>query len=109
MAEKIKLVQNDARPVIVCTLTDEVTGDPIVITGATPRMKLRPVGSDTLQATLTGAVTDGANGVVAFYPALTPEMLTVAGDFEGEIEVTFSDGNVQTVYELLKFKVREDF
>jgi hypothetical protein len=109
MAEKIKLVQNDTRPVIVCTLTDDVTGAPIVITGATPRLKVRPVGSTTLQATLTGAVTDGVNGVVAFYPALTPEMLDTAGDFEGEIEITFSDNTVQTLYDILKFKIREDF
>ncbi len=109
MTDKIKLVQNDTRPVIVCTLTDEVTGDAITVTGATPRLKMRAVGSTTLQATLTGVVTDGVNGVVAFYPALTPEMLDTAGDFEGEIEITFSDGGVQTVYEKLKFKIREDF
>lgn len=109
MTEKIKLVQNDTRPVIVCTLTDEVTGEPIIVTGATPRLKVRAVGSTTLQATLTGVVTDGANGVVAFYPALSPEMLDTAGDFEGEIEVTFSDSTVQTLYEILKFKIREDF
>jgi hypothetical protein len=32
-----------------------------------------------------------------------------AGDYEGEIEITFADNQVQTVYDLLKFKVREDF
>jgi hypothetical protein len=32
-----------------------------------------------------------------------------AGDYEGEIEITFADGQVQTVYDLLKFKIREDF
>jgi hypothetical protein len=32
-----------------------------------------------------------------------------AGDYEGEIQVTFSNGGVQTVYDLLKFKMREDF
>lgn len=109
MTEKIKLVQNDTRPVIVCTLTDDVTGAPIVITGATPRLKIRAVGGTTLQATLTGTVTDGANGVVAFYPATAPEMLDTAGDFEGEIEITFADSTVQTLYDVLKFKIREDF
>lgn len=109
MAEKIKLVQNDTRPVLVCTITDDTTGDPVVVTGATPRLYVRAVGSTTLQATVTGAVTDGANGVVAFYPALAPEMLDTAGDFEGEIEITFSDGQIQTLYDLLKFKIRKDF
>jgi hypothetical protein len=109
MTDKIKLVQNDTRPAIVCTLTDEVTGAPITVTGATPRLKVRLVGSSTLQATVEGVVTDGANGVVVFYPASTPEMLEVAGDFEGEIEVEFSDGQIQTLYNILKFKIREDF
>jgi hypothetical protein len=31
------------------------------------------------------------------------------GDYEGEIEITFPDGQIQTVYDPLKFKVREDF
>jgi hypothetical protein len=109
MAEKIKLVQNDTRPALVCTITDDVTGAAVGLTGATPRMYVRAVGSTTLQATLTGAVTDGPNGVAVFYPATAPEMLTVAGDFEGEIEITFGDGQIQTLYDVLKFKIREDF
>jgi len=32
-----------------------------------------------------------------------------AGDYEGEIQITFADTTVQTVYDLLKFKLREDF
>jgi len=110
MTDKIKLVQGDTRPAIVCTITDETTGDPVNITGATVVLKFRPVGSTTLQATVTGTVTSGSTGQVAFYPASTPAMLTGdAGDYEGEIEITFADGQIQTVYDLLKFKIREDF
>jgi hypothetical protein len=36
-------------------------------------------------------------------------LLGEAGDYEGEIQITFSDGTIQTVYDLLKFKLREDF
>jgi hypothetical protein len=110
MTDKIKLVQGDTRPAIVCTITDETTGTAVNITGATVVLKFRPVGSTTLQATVTGTVTSGSTGQVAFYPASTPAMLTGdAGDYEGEIEITFSDGQIQTVYDLLKFKIREDF
>lgn len=110
MAEKIKLVQGDTRPAIVCTLTDEVTGAVIGLTGATPRLKFRAVGASTLTATITGTVTDGPAGKCVFYPASAPEMLTgEAGDYEGEIEITFADGQIQTVYDILKFKLREDF
>ena len=107
--ERILLVQGDTRPAIVCTLLDEATQEPLDITGATPRLKLRASGAQTVFLTVVGVVTDGANGVCAFYPAAAPEMLSTAGSFSGEIEITFSDGQVQTVYELLKFKIREDF
>lgn len=109
MSDKIKLVQDDTRPALVCTITDDVTGAVINLTGATVVLKFRAVGSTTLQATVPGSVTDGPNGVVAFYPASAPEMLTVSGEFEGEIQITFADGQIQTVYDLLKFKVRSDF
>jgi len=110
MVDKIKLVQGDTRPAIVVTLTDDTTGAAINITGATVVMRFRAVGSSTLQATITGSVTDGAAGQCAFYPASAPEMLTGdAGDYEGEISVTFADSTVQTVYDVLKFKMREDF
>lgn len=110
MTEKIKLVQGDTRPAIVCTLKDDTTALPINITNATVRLKFRVSGATTLTATVVGAVTDGPNGVVAFYPASAPEMLQgEPGDYEGEIEITFSDGQIQTVYDLLKFKLREDF
>jgi hypothetical protein len=110
MTDKIKLVQDDTRPALVCTITDDTSGSVINITGATVLLKFRAAGSTTLQATVTGTVTDGANGVVAFYPASAPTMLSGdAGDYEGEIQITFADGQIQTVYDLLKFKVRSDF
>jgi hypothetical protein len=110
MSEKIRLVRNDTRPAIVCTITDDTTGAAIDITLATVRLKFRAAGAETLTATVTGAVTDGAAGEVAFYPASAPEMLAgAAGDYEGEIEITFADSQIQTVYDLLKFKIRQDF
>lgn len=109
MAEKIKLVQGDTRPQVQVTLTDENTGAVIDITGATCLLKFRAVGSSTLVDTITGIVTDGPAGKVVF--AWNANSLSVdAGDYEGEIEVTFPNGaGRQTVYDVLKFKVREDF
>jgi len=110
MAEKIKLVQGDTKPALVCTITDDTTGAAINLTDATVRLKFRAAGATTLTATVVGSVTDGPNGGVVFFPASAPEMLQgEPGDYEGEIEITFSDTTVQTVYDLLKFKVREDF
>jgi hypothetical protein len=109
MTEKIRLVQGDTRPQLQCTLTDEITGAIINITGATCVLKFRASGATTLLDTLTGTVTDGAGGVVVFQWNSTT-LDVPAGDYEGEIEVTFpSGGGIQTVYDLLKFKLREDF
>lgn len=109
MAEKIRLVKGDTRPALVCNLTDEVTGQPIQVGGATPVLKFRKVGATTLTATVPGVVTN-SEGQVTFFPQLAPEMLQgEPGDYEGEVEVTFADGTKQTVFDLLKFKVRGDF
>jgi hypothetical protein len=105
----IYLVQGDSgRPQVQTSITDENTGAVVNITGALPIMKFRMVGSTTLQATLTGIVTDGPNGVCAF------EMTSTAlsgdpGNYEGEIQITFSNGSIQSVYDPLRFRMREDF
>lgn len=106
----IKLVQGDTRPALVCQLTDETTGDAIPLNGATCHLKFRKYGATTLQANLLGTVTDAANGIVEFYWASDP--LSLSGDpgqYEGEIEVIFSDGQIQTVFDKLQFLLREDF
>lgn len=108
MAEKIRLVQGDTKPQIKVTLTDETTGEVVQITGATPRMKFRKVNTTTVLTTLVGSVTDGPNGECVFqWP--TGALDVEPGDYEGEVEVTFEDSTVQTVYDLLKFKLRQDF
>lgn len=110
MSEKIKLVQGDTRPTLICTLTDDTTGLAINLTGATVRLKFRRVGSTTLTSTIIGSVTNPTGGVVAFFWSSQPTSLDgPPGDYEGEIEITFSDGTIQTVYDPLKFKLREDF
>ena len=49
----------------------------------------------------------GSGGRVIF--AWTETALDTAGDMVGEVDVTFPDGSVQTVYELVRFRVREQF
>lgn len=112
----IKLVQGDTRPRLIIDLTDEATGEAIDVsdTGTTVVVKFRETGADTIKATLactklitTGNGTPGAAGrVQALWPA---GALDTSGAFEGEIEVTFADGTIQTVYDKLKFSVREEF
>lgn len=125
MAEKIKLVQGDTRPQLVLSLTDPTTGEPINITGATVRMRFRQIGSASVKEVLVGAtlpglvMPDGSVSLDAPYDQFgaggraaidwTPTALDTAGEFEGEIEVTFADGTAQTVFDTLRFKVREEF
>jgi|GEM_PF-869924 len=126
MSTKIKLVQGDTKPQIKCVITDEATGIVQNIAGATALLKFRAAGSQTIITTLTGVLlpglelndgsisiegpylTAGTGGRVIFLPTL---MMTnnPAGNYEGELEVTFADASVQTVYALLKFSLREQF
>lgn len=108
MAEKIKLVQGDTRPALVTTLTDETTALPINIAGATVMLKFRASGATVLTDTMIATVTDGANGVCVFQWSVLA-LAGAPGDYEGEIEITFADGKVQTVYDILKFKLRKEF
>tara|TARA_R110002012_G_scaffold272981_1_gene458743 strand:- start:5864 stop:6235 length:372 start_codon:yes stop_codon:yes gene_type:complete len=117
----IELVQGDTLPVIEVTLKDSseattgqtldpedsLTFKPINLTSCTATMKVREVGATALTDTLTGAVTDAANGVVSFN--LGNSTLATAGTFEGEVSYTNSSSKTQTVVELIKIKVRDDF
>lgn len=108
MAEKIKLVQSDLGPDIDVTMTDDDTGLAINVSniGDVVVFYFRKIGETALVATiLCTKPNGGADGVVRItWPALA---LAAAGDYEGEIQITFSTGKVQTMYEKLKFTVRE--
>lgn len=106
--EKIKLVQGDTKPALVCTITDECDGVAVNITGTTPRLKFRAVGATVLTATLVGTVIDGPNGICTFAWGATT-LAVDPGEYEGEIELTYSDATVQSVFEILKFKLRKEF
>ena len=86
---------------------DSSTWAPIDITGATVKLRIREVGSTNISATITPSITSGTGGTCAtdFPTTAFPS----AGVYEGEIEITFASGGKQTVNDLLKFKVREDF
>jgi hypothetical protein len=120
-SDTLKLVAGDTLPELTLTLRDSnaaasgqtldpnnsATWAPINVTGASVRLRLRELGSTTVKNTLLCTVTDGAGGkVVTDFPAGT---LNASGTFEGEIEITFPSGGIQTVYDLIKLQVRGDF
>jgi hypothetical protein len=120
-SETLNLVTGDTLPELTFTLKnshiaaagkvldaeDSTTWAAINVTGGSVRLRLREVGTTTVKATLTCTLTNPSDGEVATnFPAGT---LDTAGVFEGELEITFSNGGVQTVYDLIKIKVRSDF
>jgi hypothetical protein len=120
-SDTLNLVVGDTLPELTLTLRDSNTAAagqtldpnnsatwvPIDVTGATVRLRLRELGSTEVKSTLTCSITNGTAGKVATdFPTGT---LDKAGTFEGELEITFASGGIQTVYDLLKLKVRGDF
>ena len=120
-SETIKLVKGDTLPELTITLKDSNTAAsgqtldpedsdtfaPIDITGGTVRVRVREIGETTILKTITASITDASGGKVAMlFPSDTfPD----AGVYEAEVEFTKSDGNIQTVNDLIKLSVRDDF
>lgn len=121
---KIQLVQGDTGPSLVFSLTDDSTGLPVDVSagGTVVRFKFRALGATELKGTITATkltgrqladgtidttgayATAGAGGRVQVAWASTS--LDTAGDFEGEIEVTFASGIIQTVPAKVQLAVR---
>ena len=120
-SQTLNVVTGDTLPALTFTLRDSnlaasgSTLDPdnsdtwatINITGATVVLRIREIGSTATPVGLTGVVTDGAGGQVLINFGSTT--FDTAGLYEGELEVTFASGGIQTVVDLIKFKVRASF
>jgi hypothetical protein len=117
----LKLVVGDTLPELTITLKDSNTAAagqtldpedpttfaPIDITSGTVRVRIREIGTTTVLKTVTCTITDATNGVCTMlFPSDT---FSAAGLYEGEVELTKADSNIQTVNDLIKFTVRDDF
>jgi hypothetical protein len=108
MAGRIKLVQGDTRPFIRMTLRDG-DGTPINVAGSVVVFKFRERGAlDTLFTTPCIQPNGGGDGKIVFnFPEGSLDV--PPGAYEGEIEIQYGLGDIQTIYDLLKFTVREQF
>ena len=120
-SETIKLVKGDTLPELTITLKDSNTAAsgqtldpedpdtfaPVDITGGTVRVRIRQIGETTILKTITATIADASGGkVTMLFPSDT---FSEAGVYEAEVEFTKSDGNIQTVNDLIKLSVRDDF
>ena len=123
--ETINLVQGDTKPQLNFTLRDSATvivTNPVTIldkedsstwaiiniTGYTIKLKFKAINSTTVLFTESLGITSAAAGTC--YMVWPVNSLDVtAGIYEGELELTDGSSKVQTVYDKLKFKVREQF
>ena len=123
--ETINLVQGDTKPELNFTLRDSATAvvtDPVTvldeddsstwaiinITGYTIKLKFKALTSFTVLFTESLAIISGSGGTCSMiWPADSLDI--TAGIYEGELQLTDGSSKVQTVYDKLKFKVREQF
>ena len=121
-SETIKFVTGYTRPIITVTIKDSNTAaagktldpdDPTtwalldLSTATACKLLIRKAGSKTF-TTLTGNPLDPADGKYTFTPIAST--FSSAGVYEGEIEIEYNSGtSVHSLYDLIKFQVREDF
>lgn len=104
------LVQGDTGPQIKVTVTRDETGEVVDMSGATVYLKLKKKNSSTVLLTLTATdVGTNLEEGVAIFVFADGDLDIDPGSYEGEIEINFSDGSVESIYELIEFFIREDF
>jgi len=120
----IELVAGDNQPVLNITLKDSntalsgqtldannhATWALIDLSGASHvKMKFRKIDSTTIIETITcSVVSPASNGNVTMTWSNTT-LSGASGMYEGEITITYNDGRIQTVRDLLKFDIRAGF
>ncbi len=121
--ETINLVQGDTKPELNFTLRDSATAvsgktldendsstwEIINITGYTIKLKFKALNSSTVLFTEALGITAPATNGECFMIWPADSLDVTAGIYEGELELTDGSSKVQTVYDKLKFKVREQF
>jgi len=85
--------QNDTRPAITATLIDG-DGSLAALTGATVVFKMRKVGGTAVTVNSSATVTSVDNAEVTY--TWSASDTSTVGSYEGEFEVTYSSGGVQT-------------
>lgn len=106
----IPLVRNDNGPQISLVLTESVDGVPFDLTDGVVTIHFRREGSETVLFSRQAVIPTGSAAAGRAYLIFADGDLDIAsGRYEGEVEMVLADGFRQTVYQTLKFFLREDF
>lgn len=104
------LVQSDTAPQVKAVITRSDTGAVVDMTGATVRMYFRAKTSTNVLFTSTAAnVGDNFSNGIAVFIFTAGQLNQPEGYYQGEIEITYSNGTVETIFDLLSFYIRADF
>jgi len=105
-----QLVQGDQAPQVQATLKRGDDDSVIDFSSGSCALKFRAKGTTTTLFTLAAADlgSNFASGIAVFSFSGTQLDLD-EGYYEGEIEITYSSGTIETVFEVLDFYIRADF
>ena len=105
-----QLVQSDQAPQIQAVLKRADDDSIIDFSGGSCALKFRAKGATTTLFTLAAAdVGDNFQDGIAVFSFSGTQLSLAEGYYEGEIEITYSSGTIETVYQVLDFYLREDF
>lgn len=105
----LKLVQNDTLPQLIIALTDKTDSSAIDLTNvATILVKLKPLGGTVVKVSMPAYRSSPFTSGNMFLDFPTGALDTT-GVFTAEIELTYSSGRIQTVFDELKFEVRGEY
>lgn len=76
---------------------------------STVKMKFRKADTTTILETITCYIVSPASNGNVIMTWLADTLASAEGIYEGEIEITYNNGKISTVRDLLKFDVRAGF
>jgi hypothetical protein len=110
MAETFRYVKGDNGPQLQVVLTNEDDDTPVNLTGGTVTLHFRAAGETTVLFSRDFFIsTDNAPLGIAILQWQDNDLDVGAGVYEGEIEVVRASGLRETLFEKLKFRVRDEF
>jgi hypothetical protein len=103
----LNLVEGNTAQQVKVVITRSDTGAAQDLTGASVAMYFKQKGTKSSLFTLTNSSTgtDLSSGI-CYFSFSSSQLDVEEGEYQGEIEATFSDGTVETIFDFVDFFVR---